>query len=107
MTGRNLPAAKGVGVADDYGKVMGGGTASDTARNSALRLFGQAASPDQRAQAIAATRNAVQSQRDSRIGNNQFLQRKYGVETGGATHTPGGSASGLTEGQTGKGSDGN
>jgi hypothetical protein len=37
-----------------------------------------------RAQAVAATRGAVQSQRDSRIGNNQFLKRQYGVEVGGA-----------------------
>ncbi len=76
-------AATALGAADDYGKVMGGGNASDTARNSALALFAKAASPEQRAQAIAATRNAVKSQRDSRIGNNQFLKRQYGAEIGG------------------------
>jgi hypothetical protein len=77
-------AATALGVADDYGKVMGGGTASDSARTMALHLFSQAASPEQRAQAIQATRDAVQSQRDSRIGNNQFLKRQYGAEVGGA-----------------------
>jgi hypothetical protein len=73
-------AATALGVADDYGKVMGGGTASDHARDAALQLFAKAASPEQRADAIKATRDAVQSQRDSRIGNNQFLKRQYGAE---------------------------
>lgn len=84
-------AATALGVADDYGKVMGGGTASDHARDAALQLFAKAASPEQRADAIAATRNAVQSQRDSRIGNNQFLKRQYGSEVskGAAAATTG------------------
>lgn len=73
-------AATALGVADDYGKVMGGGNASDHARDAALTLFAQAASPEQRAQAISATRNAVLSQREGRIGNNQFLKRQYGTE---------------------------
>src|SRR5579871_99128 len=34
-------AATILGVADDYGKVMGGGTASDSARDSALALIGR------------------------------------------------------------------
>lgn len=95
-------AATALGVADDYGKVMGGGTASDHARDAALALFSKAASPEQRADAIAATRGAVQSQRDSRIGSNQFLKRQYGAEVSkgaekapspppGATHTAMGS----------------
>lgn len=73
-------AATALGAADDYGKVMGGGTASDSAREHALRLFSQAASPEQRQAAIDATRNAVKSQRDERIGKNQFLKRQYGAE---------------------------
>lgn len=73
-------AATALGAADDYGKVMGGGTASDSAREHALRLFSQAASPEQRQAAIDATRNAVKSQRDERIGKNQFLKRQYGTE---------------------------
>lgn len=73
-------AATALGAADDYGKVMGGGTASDHARDAALQLFAKALSPEQRHDAVQATRNAVQSQRDSRIGNNQFLKRQYGVE---------------------------
>jgi len=73
-------AATALGVADDYGKVMGGGNASDHARDAALQLFAKAASPEQRADAIQSTRDAVQSQRDSRIGNNQFMKRQYGAE---------------------------
>jgi hypothetical protein len=71
-------AATILGVADDYGKVMGGGTASDSARNSALALIGAAQSPEQRAQAINSIRGSVVSQADSRIGTNQFLRRQYG-----------------------------
>ncbi len=77
-------AAKVLGVADDYAKVMGGGQGSDTSREQALQLFSKAASPEQRAQAVAATRGAVLSQRDARIGKNQFLKRQYGSgELGG------------------------
>lgn len=74
-------AATALGVADDYGKVMGGGTASDHARDAALKLFAAANSPEQRADAIKATRDAVGSQRDSRIGNNQFMKRLYGDQS--------------------------
>lgn len=77
-------AAMALGVADDYGKVMGGGNASDSARDAALHLFAKAASPEQRQQAIDATRAAVLSQRNARIGTNQFLKRQYGSgELGG------------------------
>lgn len=89
-------AAMVLGAADDYGKVMGGGTASDSARDKALDLFAQAASPEQRASAVSATRGAVQSQRDARIGKNQFLKRQYGAETGGKA------AAGDGAGGTGK-----
>jgi hypothetical protein len=78
-------AATALGVADDYSKVMGGGQGSDTSRDQALTLFGKASSPEQRADAIAATRDAVQSQRDQRIGNNKFLKREYGVEVSKGT----------------------
>jgi len=91
-------AATALRAADDYGKVMGGGNASDHARDAALALFAKAASPEQRADAIAATRGAVQSQRDSRIGNNQFLKRQYGVEVGG--QAGGGGGGGVPTGAT-------
>jgi hypothetical protein len=71
-------AATVLGVADDYGKVMGGGAASDNARNSALALVGAAASPEARASAIDSIRGSVSSQLKERIGTNQFLKRQYG-----------------------------
>lgn len=71
-------AALVLGVADDYGKVMGGGTASDSARDAALHLFAAAQTQEQRADAINATLGAVGSQFDGRVGNNKFLAREYG-----------------------------
>lgn len=71
-------AALILGVADDYGKVMGGGTASDRARDHALALFAAAQTPEQRMEAVQATLGAVNSQVRGRIGKNKFLQREYG-----------------------------
>lgn len=71
-------AATAVGVADDYAKVMGGGTGSDTSRALVLQSVNPNASPAQRAAAVAAMRNAVDSQMRSRIGTNSFLQKGYG-----------------------------
>jgi hypothetical protein len=76
-------AATALGVADDYAKVMSGGVGSDTAREQALSLFAAAQTPQQRAAAVSATRAAVLSQRNSRIGTNQFLRRRYGDPVGG------------------------
>jgi hypothetical protein len=85
-------AATLLGVADDYGKVMGGGTATDTSRNSALALVGAAQSPEQRADAVAQIRGSVVSQAKERIGTNQFLSRQYGYslpkETQGGAQRP-------------------
>jgi hypothetical protein len=67
-----------VGVADDYSKVMGGGTGSDTSRAMVLKILDPSLSPDQRTAAIAAARAAVNSQKSARIGNNSFLQKMYG-----------------------------
>jgi hypothetical protein len=70
-------AAAVLGVADDYGKVMGGGTASDSARDHALSLFAAAQTPEQRMEAVQATLGAVDSQIHGRVGRNKFLQRQY------------------------------
>jgi hypothetical protein len=67
-----------LGLADDYGKVMGGGSASDSARDAALHLFAAAQTKQQRIAAIEGTAGAVGSQYDSRIGENRFLAREYG-----------------------------
>lgn len=76
-------ATKALGVADDYSKVMGGGTGTDASRDAVLKAFAQAASPEMRAGAIEGARSAVLSQRDAAIGHNQFLRRMYGEEVGG------------------------
>jgi hypothetical protein len=71
-------AAQVVGVADDYAKVMGGGTGTDTSRDQVAKLIGAAKSPEQRQAAIDGIRGSVASQINSRIGNNSVLQRMYG-----------------------------
>ena len=67
-----------LGVADDYAKVMGGGTGSDTSRLQVLHSFSNAHNPAQMQAAIDAARAAVQSQTRSRIGSNAILQKMYG-----------------------------
>lgn len=71
-------AATLVGVADDYAKVMGGGTGSDASRAQGFKLAAASASPAQREGAIQGIRGAVGSQINSRIGNNPVLKRMYG-----------------------------
>ena len=76
-----------LGVADDYAKVMGGGTGSDTSRLQVLHSFSNAHNPAQMQAAIDAARAAVQSQTRSRIGSNAILQKMYGG-TYGSTPAP-------------------
>lgn len=72
-------AAIALGVADDYAKVMGGGTGSDSARNQALSLVSANQSPDQRAASIEGIRGSVASQTKSRVGGNAVMQQMYGA----------------------------
>lgn len=71
-------AQTAIGVADDYAKVMGGGQGSDTSRDQVLKSFAMAHSPAQMKAAIAAAREAVDSQMRSRIGKNPVMNRMYG-----------------------------
>jgi len=71
-------AQTAIGVADDYAKVLGGGTGSDSAREAVLKSFSMAHSPQQMAAAIAAARQAVDSQMRSRIGSNPVMRNMYG-----------------------------
>ena len=71
-------ASTALGVADDYAKVMGGGAGSDTSRLQVLHALSAAQSPEQRAAVLQNVRNAVQSQRDSRIGSNSVMKQMYG-----------------------------
>jgi hypothetical protein len=70
-------AAKAVGVADDYSKVVGGGVGSDASRNLVLQIISPNLSPDQRGESIEAVRDSVNSQKETRIGNNSFLKKMY------------------------------
>lgn len=76
-----------LGVADDYAKVMGGGTGSDTSRLQVMNSFHNAHNPAQMAAAIASARAAVTSQKASRIGGNAFLSKMYGGPQGPAAAT--------------------
>lgn len=71
-------AQTAIGVADDYAKVMGGGTGSDKSRDQVLQSFAMAHSPEQMADAITAARQAVDSQMNGRIGSNPVMKRMYG-----------------------------
>jgi hypothetical protein len=66
-----------LGVADDYAKVMGGGTATESARNYALSLFAAAANQKQRLEALQGLLGGVGSQFKGRVGSNKFIQREY------------------------------
>lgn len=69
-----------VGVSDDYSKVMGGGQGSDASRAQGFKLAAASASPEQREGAIQGIRGAVNSQINSRIGNNKVLRNMYGQQ---------------------------
>lgn len=71
-------AQTAIGVADDYAKVMGGGTGSDSGREEVLKSFAQSHSQAGMDGAIQAARDAVASQTNSRIGSNPVMQRMYG-----------------------------
>jgi len=71
-------AARVLGVADDYAKVMGGGTGSDASRLSAANLISAKLSKEGRDGAISGIRGSVGSQIKSRIGKNPTLLRMYG-----------------------------
>lgn len=70
-------ASMSLGLADDYGKVMGGGAASDRARDHALSLLAAAHTQDARVAAVREIVNATMSQRKGTIGNNSFTERQY------------------------------
>jgi len=71
-------AARVLGVADDYAKVMGGGSGSDTSRLQAANLISKKLSAEGREGAINGIRGSVNSQMTSRIGKNPYLARMYG-----------------------------
>jgi hypothetical protein len=73
-----------LGAADDYAKVLGGGTGTEGMQLKILNAMNAAQNQDQRTSVVNAMRGAVNSQVESRIGNNKFLQRLYGYALPGA-----------------------
>jgi hypothetical protein len=88
-------ASIAVGAADDYAKVMGSGTGSDSSRQQALNLFKANLSPEGKAGSIAGVRGAVGSQVVSRIGNNPVLRRMYGDAESSTQPASNGSGKGV------------
>lgn len=72
-------AATLLGVSDDLAKVLGGtGGSTDSSRAEAKALVISALNTKQRAGALQGIRDAVNSQKESRIGNNSVLRTMYG-----------------------------
>jgi hypothetical protein len=76
-SGISAYAMKAIGVADDFAKVIGGSTGSDTSRAMVLGAIDPSLSPAQRAAVIDAARGTVTSQRNGRIGTNPYLKAMY------------------------------
>lgn len=75
-------AAKIVGVADDYAKVMGGSVGSDKARDLTLNLLDPNKSPEAKKAAADAMKDSVKSQAEGRMGMNPFMRMSYGSMLG-------------------------
>jgi hypothetical protein len=73
-----------IGVADDYGKVLGGGQATDAALNRLIDSFTAAQNDSQRAASIQAARDALQSQVRARVGNNRYIAQRLDFDYGQA-----------------------
>ncbi len=83
-----------LGLADEYSKIMGGGTATDTGRQQALDILKAAYSKNQLAGAIQVMRNDIAARQKAMIGDNRYLQKQFGQQQ------PGGQPS--SSGQTGQ-----
>jgi hypothetical protein len=66
-----------LGVADDYSKVISGGSGSDTSRQQALDIMALNLSPEGQASAIAQIRKTIESQRNGRVGTNPYMRDMY------------------------------
>ena len=92
-------AAAALGVSGDYGRVMGGGVATEAEQQKALDVIGAAKSPEQREAAIEQMRNSLTSMRAAAIGTNPFMAAQFPDPTKGRAQTApaaGGSATPQT-----------
>jgi hypothetical protein len=67
-----------LGAADDYGKVLGGGTGTEGMQMHILNAMNASLNQGQRTSVVNAMKKAVNSQVTERIGTNKFLMRRYG-----------------------------
>jgi hypothetical protein len=74
-------------AADDYAKVVGGGTGSDASRAEFMQGFSHIHSAAGFQAAIDAARAGVGSQQDARIGSNPILKNMYGGGTAASRTT--------------------
>ncbi len=78
-----------LGLADEYSKVMGGGTSSDTGRQQALDILKDGYSNNQIAGAINILRSDIAARKAAIVGTNRYLQRQFGQKMApGAQATP-------------------
>jgi hypothetical protein len=78
-----------LGLADEYSKVMGGGTATDTGRKQALDVLKASYSKGQLAGAIGVMRQDIAARQNTLVGDNRYLKKQYGTTPpppAGATH---------------------
>jgi hypothetical protein len=66
-----------LGLADEYSKVMGGGTATDSGRKQALDLLKASYSKGQLGGAIDTMRQDISARQKALVGTNRYLLRQY------------------------------
>lgn len=67
-----------LGVADEYGKILGGGVATDSSRNEAKETINKAFSEQQGKGALARIRGTLANRQNALVGSNRYLTKQYG-----------------------------
>jgi len=67
-----------LGVADEYGKILGGGVATDSSRNEAKEIINKAFSDQQGKAALNAIRGTLANRQNAMVGDNRYLAKQYG-----------------------------
>jgi hypothetical protein len=77
-----------LGVADEYGKILGGGVATDSSRNEAKAIISKAFSEQQGKAALNAIRGTLANRQNAMVGQNRYLAKQYGkMDQPGQTQT--------------------
>jgi hypothetical protein len=67
-----------LGVADEYGKILGGGVATDSSRNEAKEIINRAFSEQQGKAALQAIRGTLANRQNAMVGDNRYLVKQFG-----------------------------